>query len=198
VIQYLLKIKRHNISTVLIAMFFLIAAFKSSKASEVATNWSWLNLRLVILQTNLAIGENISASVVASNLLENEHVLRWNVGDPCNYGLGRFEIVEMSSGNKIDCKLTRDERAQLFSSYRTFLQGHKSKIYEADLLKGYVITNAGVYSVQAVGWFPINEPPTNNQYTTVISSSELFNRGAILIGMFGITNTIAGEIAEAV
>lgn len=155
--------KTFNVSIVL----FFIAALTFCRASEADTNWNGLNIGLVISETNIVVGDEISASIVISNSDESERIVRWQTGDPCNCGFGTFEIVEMSSGKEIECKFSREERGHIIGSGSIHLQPHKSQTYDLNLTAGYAITNVGSYSVKAVSWFPINEPPTNNRYVPV-------------------------------
>jgi hypothetical protein len=165
----------HDTVAICITVSFFFAVLMSLKASETYTNWGWASLRLVVQKTNLFMGDKILVSAVASNVLENEHILWQYAGDPCLCGPGKILIVEMSSGKEIKCRFSLDERAGWADYYSISLQGHKSKSFEVDLQKGYAITNTGFYSVQAVGWFPINEPPTNHQHATVVTPPIVIN-----------------------
>ena len=150
-----------------IVICFFIAALGTCTAGETYTNWDGLYVGLVIPKTNVVFGDEIRASIVISNSVEKEHIVRWQTGDSCSCGFGTFEIVEVSSGKQIECKFSREERGHIIGSGSVHLQPHQSRVFSLDLMNGYAISNAGPYSVTASRWFPLNEPPTNNQYMTV-------------------------------
>jgi len=142
---------------------FLIFAPIASRvlfAAEVQTNWNWLTFSMDIAKTNFCIGDKIAVSVTVSNVNSEQHMLPWYAGDPCNYGLGHFEITCGTAS--ISCRLTRDLRAQLARYYLTSLKGHEFKTFEADLASGYYLTNSWDYTVHAVGWFDELDNPTNH------------------------------------
>jgi hypothetical protein len=143
----------------------LIFITTATKASETETNWEWLTFRLVIPQTNLVIGDKMPASIVVSNILDQEHFLRFSTQNRCDCGYGYFSIIESATGNKIECKFKPNGD---FTMNRNFyLPGHKSHTADFDLNAVFFMTNRGSYSVSAIGWFPVSEPPTNNQFSTI-------------------------------
>ncbi len=154
-----------SIGAVLAVMLLFMATLQSSVAIETDTNWSWLNLRLVIPETNLMVGDNISASIVVSNITKNEHILHCSADNPCSCGFGRFSIIESITGEKPECRFKSD--GAILSNYLISLQSHEFRVFDFDLVAAYAITNAGIYSVSAVGWFPLSEQPTNNQHATM-------------------------------
>ena len=132
-------------------------------AAEVETNWNWLTLSMKIAKTNFCIGEKIAVSVTVSNIGSEQHFIPWYAGDPCDYGMGHFEIT--SGNSSIPCRLTPALRAQLIHYYLTSLNGHGFKTFEADLTSGYDMTNAGPYNICAVDSFA--QQGTNQQFNTV-------------------------------
>lgn len=116
--------------------------------------------RLVIPKTNFVAGEKIPASLIASNALDRERLLDWHSGDPCWAGIGEFLIVEERSGKRMDCVAPLDERAHVMSASLGPLLDHASQEFPAELLRGYTLTHAGAYSVQAAGKFRLLESPT--------------------------------------
>lgn len=129
-------------------------------AVEVQTNWNWLTLSMNIAKTNFCLGDGIPVSVTVSNVGSEQHSFPWYSGDPCNYGLGHFEIT--SGTSNIPCRLTRDVRAQLANYHLASLNGHSAQAFEADLASGYNMTNSWDYTVHAVGWFDELDNPTNH------------------------------------
>jgi hypothetical protein len=139
-----------------ISGMMLLALSLSIRASESWTNWTWANIGLSIPKTNFVVGEKIPASIILSNADDRQHFIFHDSSDLSSCGFGWFSIVEVSSGKKADYSLVPSGRGSM-----RLIAGHKSESFDFDLAAGYPITNAGLYNVQAVGWFPINEPPTN-------------------------------------
>lgn len=136
-------------------------------AVETSTNWTWVNFGLSIPQTNLFLGDKMWADIIISNTFHELHPIKWIADDPCGYGFGEFLITEISSQKKIKCKYSMSDRGAITLTGNTDLQSHSAKTFNFNLATAYSITNAGIYSVQAIGWFPLNEPATNHQYVTV-------------------------------
>jgi hypothetical protein len=149
-----------TISLLIIAMTLVVG-----KANETFTNWNWLSFELNVPQTNYSLGEKLSTIVTVSNTTTANHIVRWIADDSCGRGFIKFSIIEMSSGGESECKFPFDGAITLTG--QADLSGHTSKSFEFDLAATYSITNAGIYSIQTTGWFPISEPATNHQYATV-------------------------------
>jgi len=103
---------KHSCSrrTVYVASFVLTMAISTSNGEVVSTNWNGLSFQLVMPGTNWFIGDPIPASLVMSNTVESEQVVRWRTGDLCGCGFGLFEIIEMSSGTQMKCNIPDYER----------------------------------------------------------------------------------------
>ena len=166
------KIQSKNCPHVLnwiLAVSLLLVLSLPVGASESWTNWTWVNIGLSIPQTNLTVGGKINASILVSNTVDEARIVYRDSG-PCNCGFGYFSIIEVSSGKKIKYPFVPSG----FGSFQP-LAGHKFESFDFDLTDGYVITNAGLYSVSVVGWFPLNEPPTNSQHAMVETPSIIIN-----------------------
>lgn len=137
------------------------------QAGETSTNWDWLNFKLIVSKTNFFIGDKIPATLVVSNIVKNEHVLRYSHDWPCTCGFGTFSVTEVATGNKYECNYRFD--GAMLSNSRILMQSHQSKGFDFDLSGNYTLTNPGVYCIRGVAWFPLSEPPTDRRYTNVIT-----------------------------
>lgn len=153
----------------LLGLTLFLFLSQNARTGESSTNWNWAHFALNIPQQKLILNDEIHASIVVSNTSEAQHLVRWVADNPCGYGFGEFRILDISSGNIIECRHPPDEHGVVTLTGASHLQDHMSKTFDFNLAAAYTITNAGVYSVQAIGWFPASEPPTNNQYVTVIT-----------------------------
>jgi hypothetical protein len=148
-----------------LALIVAVWSFLSSspvESAETFTNWNWVKLDLSIPQTNLYIGNKISANISVSNTVDEEHIV-FRSENICSSGFAWVSINEMPSGKKVEHLLVPSG----FGSFQPFA-GHKLETFDCNLIDAYAIKNAGIYSVTAIGCFPTNEHPTNNsQFVTV-------------------------------
>ena len=147
----------------LFVAFIVVLASSKTIAADSYTNWNDLVLGLTIQKTNFAIGDSMPADIIISNATSKYHLIRIQ-GHPCDCGFGTFIITDKSSGKTIKCAVTDNDMSS--SSFGLYL--HRSKTFQFDLKYGYGITNTGDYSVQASGWFPLQEPP-NGQFTNIFT-----------------------------
>lgn len=164
------NIQRHNsiMNRTLIKYLILAIAAIASRAmfaAEAQTNWNWLTFNMNIEKTNLCVGDSIPVSVTVSNVSTQAHMAPWYHGDPCNYGMGHFEI--MYGNSSVPCRLSPDSRAQLAHYYLTSLKTGEAKTFEGDLVSGYYVTNSGDYTVRAIGWFDEQDTATNHHDVAV-------------------------------
>ena len=153
---------RCSAPTLMVAAWFFLS-LSPVKSAETFTNWNWVNLGLSIPQTNLYIGDKIIAGISISNAVDEEHVIFRESTNACSCGFAWFSIIEVPSGKKLKYPFVPSG----FGSFKPF-SGHKFESLDCNLVEVYTITNAGVYSIAAVGWFPTNEHPTNkSQFVTV-------------------------------
>jgi hypothetical protein len=153
--------------TLIKCLIFAIAAIASRAAfaADAQTNWNWLTFSMNIEKTNLCVGDSIPVSVTVSNVSTQTHMVPWYHGDPCNYGMGHFEI--MYDNSSVPCRLSPDSRVKLAHYYLTSLTGGESKTFEGDLVSGYDMTNSGDYTVRAIGWFDEHDTATNHHDVAV-------------------------------
>ena len=154
-------------SAILLGMIAVTSFSQAAPAAESGIEWSGLAFKLTALKTNFVSTESITVSIVVSNTTEANHPLRWSADNPCHCGLGYLAITNIGTGKSAECQIPDD--GGVLGSYLEFLKGHKSKTFEFNIATTHAVTNAGTYSVQAIGWFPIYEPPTNRQYATIIT-----------------------------
>lgn len=159
-----LKQITNSVIAMQIVLLSLTTAVVHVNASQTFTNWDGLVFNLVLPQTNITAGNNVPATIVVSNSTEVTRYMRVRDGI-CGCGFASFSIVEVSSRKTIKCALGFSGDA---SSFGLGLQGHKSQSFDFDLKVGYGLTRAGDYSVQASGWFPLQEPP-NGKLTNIIT-----------------------------
>ncbi len=128
-------------------------------ADSCLTNYDNLAFGLVIQKTNLIAGERIPVSMTVSNMLGHERKIPWATGNPCGTGFGEYIITEKTSGKRLECQLTPDDRNRYVSQSLGIFAGHETQIFEHDLVGGYAVTNAGVYLVEATGRFEFAKSP---------------------------------------
>jgi hypothetical protein len=131
----------------------------SARSATVCTNFDGLHYELVLPSTNLTAGEWIGASMVISNTTETERAVGWGGADVCNTAIGEFLIVELPSQRQIPCLLPPFNRGGSGSHSLGILAGHEGRSFHSYLVEGFGLTNAGIYSIQAVGHFTSSEGP---------------------------------------
>ena len=156
---------RNLIHGSLLVWIFAISAVKGEIA---CTNWNGIAFQLVMPGTNLFVGDPIPVSLVMSNASDRDQIVRWQSGDPCGCGFGLFEIMDLSSGNPMECK-SPDHQRPIIGAGMIGLKPHQSHGYDSNLLMGYSLTNSGLYSIRGVHYFYVTEPPTptNRQIVSV-------------------------------
>ena len=162
-------------AVILLTLSLWISPLWNSQATETSTNWTWAEYSLIMPHTNFIFGDKIAVRVVVSNTIDKEQIFYYIEPNSCECGPGKFKILEISSGKEIKCKRSLSERAGSVATEFDYLQGHQARAFEAELASGYAITNAGAYSVQAVGRFALNIPPTNHQYATLSTPPIIIN-----------------------
>jgi hypothetical protein len=158
------NIKRLHVWFVGILLFLPSLNLQRLWAETTFTNQDNLGFGLMIPKTNLIAGDKVIASMIVSNGLDVERSVGWGTGNPCSIGFGEFLIMEKSNGRKIDCAIPFEDRVGFVSESLGIMGGHQSRAFEFNLADGYALTNAGVYTVQAVGKFQYHETP-NNRFT---------------------------------
>lgn len=148
---------RHS-SLLLAVPFFLLGSTSSAQVSSASTNWEGVVFELNMPKTNFMAGEQILASIVVSNSLRSECVITSLDRDPCKAGFGEFLIIQQRSGKRVHCAVAMNQRIHGEEKQHRLLW-HEAKEFAAELVGGYAITNAGVYTVQAVAKFRLVGPP---------------------------------------
>lgn len=150
----------------LLCWILLLLALEVVHATEAHTNHDWVSFGVSISKTNFFAGDKVPASMVVSNVSETVHYLRPVHGDQCGPGFGEFQISEMTSGKTIECKFSAEQRLPYSAALDT-LEGHRVESFEINLAYGYGLTNSGIYTVQAMGKFSTNDPPTASNFFSI-------------------------------
>jgi hypothetical protein len=146
-----------RIFSLMLTALILIALSLPTRASETWANWTWVNLGLSIPKTNAVVGGKISASILLENSVDADQIFYFDSHNPCASGFGYFSITEVSSGKTVEYLFSPSGQG----SYKP-ITGHKELHFKFNLADGYALSNAGLYSISAVGWFPMNKLPTNS------------------------------------
>ena len=146
-------------SALLLAVPFLFCVSGSStRAASESTNWEGLIIELNMPKTNFLVGEQILASIIVSNALRSECLITSLDRDPCRAGFGEFLIFEERSGRRIHCAIPMNERIHGEEKQHRLIW-HEAKEFAAELVGGYAMTNAGTYTIRAMGKFRLVERP---------------------------------------
>lgn len=164
-IEIMKKIIIQKSQSVRLSHIWLILLFVSSASlwqllgETTFTNQDGLGFGLVVSKTNLTVGDKVLASMIVSNGLDVERTVGWATGNPCSTKFGEFLIIEKDSGKRIDCTLPLRHRIDFVSESLGVFEGHESQEFGFNLVDGYGLTNAGIYTVQAMGKFQYHESP---------------------------------------
>jgi len=157
-----------------------------SGGQEVFTNYVFTNqgglaLGLAVERTNYLTGEAVMVSALVSNWATAPRWLSWQTRDPCAAGFCKLWVSDARSGTTVPCV----GRPEVRSSGRgSDFSSRGSDQINADLMKGFGLTNPGCYSVRAFGQFPCLQPPTGFLMLTtppvlITISAPAIERGAV-------------------
>jgi hypothetical protein len=166
------------------ALFLFLIGTLCVRAETTFTNWDGLFFGITVSETNVIAGGKVAASMIVSNTLDRERYVGWSHGNACSSGFGEFLIIEKNSGKRADCIVPLEDRGAIISASLGKYEKHTARTFEFDLVEGYAVTNAGVYTVQAVGQFHSLEASdkhftvTTPPITIVLSPSGQTNNAA--------------------
>lgn len=138
---------------VCIITFVLLVNLVALRAAETWTNFNWVALGLRMPKTNLLVGEPIPTSISCSNTFESGRYI-YGKNSICGPWFASYRVTELASSKLIECIYTPNPSA---SGRLDILYPHKNISFQLDLAPIYHLTNAGTYTVQAMGIFTTNE-----------------------------------------